>query len=107
MILSNASIVDALARNAFSIHGLEQSDNPSAPPFNTSAVDLRLDNELVIPEPGSYSLDLSQGDIRTTLANNSRINPIPDPDQPYVLQRGRFVLGQTVELVEFPLSEMS
>ena len=51
MILCNSEIIDCLARGAFKIDGLPSLD-PSKTPFNTSAVDLRLSNELVVPFDG-------------------------------------------------------
>ena len=49
MILCNSEIIDCLKRGAFKINGLPSLD-PSKPPFNTSAVDLRLSNKLVVPQ---------------------------------------------------------
>lgn len=49
MILSNAEIVRCLDEGLFSIDNLAGHD-PTQPPFNTSAVDLRLAKEIHVPE---------------------------------------------------------
>jgi dCTP deaminase len=73
-----------------------------APPFNTSAVDLRLGPEILIPKAGPAAFDLRQSGIKDFLTANSEKITITK-DQPYSLKRGDFVLGKTMELVDFPL----
>jgi deoxycytidine triphosphate deaminase len=71
MILSNVAIVEALAKGLFSIDPPPASD-PTAAPFNTSAVDLRLGAEVNIPKTGGspIQLDLRKGGIAQFLAQH-------------------------------------
>lgn len=49
MILSNVEIVRCLNDGEFSIENIEGTD-PTKSPFNTSAVDLRLGSEILVPD---------------------------------------------------------
>jgi dCTP deaminase len=105
MILSNTEIVKGLANGLFKINGLPSLD-PSSPPFNTSAVDLRLGSEIIIPTHGQTQIDLSasaRGGIAVHWANNSRRVTISE-DQPYSLRANTFVLSHTLESVDFPIN---
>jgi len=103
MILSNSEIAKCLAQKKFCIGGLDSSD-PTREPFNTSAIDLRLANEIVVPEGDTPTqLDLSQGSIAKFLSKHSK-SCIISEDQPYSLVHGRFVLARTKESVDFPIS---
>jgi dCTP deaminase len=103
VILSNVEIVEALKKGLFSIDPQPPGD-PSAPPFNTSALDLRLGNEINVPKTGGsqIQLDLRKGGIARFLADHCEVRHIDD-DQPYSLRYGRFVLASTHERVAFPL----
>lgn len=106
MILSNAEIIRGLHEGRFGISELPGSD-PSKPPFNTSAVDLRLSNELVVPKDFLGQLDLSKkiaGGIAQHWHQNSDKVRLAD-DQPYSLKPNRFVLSNTIESVDFSLKE--
>lgn len=103
MILSNSEIVNCLNQNKFSIIGLDNTD-PTQSPFNTSAVDLRLANEIVIPEGNTPTqIDLSRGNIAKFLSEHSKSHTISE-DHPYSLNNGKFILARTNEKVEFPIS---
>ncbi len=103
MILSNSEIANCLKQKKFSINGLDNTD-PTQRPFNTSAVDLRLANEIVIPDGNTPTqLDLSQGNIAEFLSKHSKSRTISE-DQPYSLVHGKFVLARTREQVDFPIS---
>ena len=104
MILSNKEILKALSDKRFSIKNLAGND-PSEKPFNTSAVDLRLGSEIIIPNstvPAAY--DLRKSNIASFLAANSR-KVIITEDQPFALRRGAFVLANTIEVVDFPIRD--
>ncbi len=104
MILSNTEIAAALTAGHFSIDPLA-AFAPGSAPFNTSAVDLRLSPQLSVPkdEDMPAAIDLAPGKvIAPFLAAHTELKTLTD-DQPYVLQRNKFVLGRTVETVAFPL----
>jgi len=103
MILSNTEIIKCLQEKHFSINGLLQSNIPHEAPFNTSAVDLRLGNEVVIPKDDHPTqIDMQKGGVAKYLSQNSEILKIRK-DQPYSLEKNKFVLAKTLETVEFPL----
>ena len=103
MVLSNVDIVKALKNGAFKIEGLEYSE-PSEKPFNTSAVDLRLGNEVTVPfSDVPVQLDLRKGNIAKLWAMHSKQITITE-DQPFVLKQNQFVLANTFEKVSFPLT---
>jgi dCTP deaminase len=103
LILSNIDIVDCLNKGLFSINPIDNND-PSKPPFNTSAIDLRLGNEILVPEgekPIQY--DLRHFGIARFIQENSR-RVIISEDNPFSLRKEQFVLGKTLERVNFPLN---
>jgi len=63
MILSNVEILRCLQEGLFAIDNLA-GDDPAQAPFNTSAIDLRLGEEIVIPQSDSpVQLDLTNAGI--------------------------------------------
>jgi dCTP deaminase len=103
MILSNVQIIEGIKEGLFQIEPLEGLD-PTRSPFNTSAVDLRLASQIVVPacdEP--VQLDLRKPGIAKFWASNSKSFKITE-EQPYALGPHKFVLAKTVERVAFPLS---
>ena len=102
MILSNIAILDAIERGALKIEHLAGRD-PSASPFNTTAVDLRLGTEILVPKSDQpLALDLRKKGISSFLHQHSTTYRISE-DQPFTLRKGTFVLGNTMEKVGFPL----
>lgn len=101
MILSNTAILENIKQGRFSIENLAGID-PEKPPFNTSAVDLRLSNQLSILKVSPASFDLTKPGLASFLAQNSESETITET-RPYALKPGRFILGQTIERVDFPL----
>jgi len=62
-----------LDQHLFSINPLENNDDPSKYPFNTSAIDLRLGNEILVPEGDKpIQLDLRSPGIAKFIQANSR-----------------------------------
>lgn len=107
MILSNVGILNAIKDKLISIGDLTGDENPSEAPFNTSAIDLRLSEEIVIPEPASIAIDLNRPkDIASLLAAHSRKIAISN-EQPFRLEPQRFILAKTRESVAFPIKEKS
>ncbi|MBA7547049.1 hypothetical protein ES705_39451 [subsurface metagenome] len=55
-------------QNLFSINPLENDNDPSKSPFNTSAIDLRLGNEVLIPKSDlPIQIDLTKSGIAKLL----------------------------------------
>jgi len=95
MVLSNSEIVNALSAGHFAINDLLALD-PSQPPFNTSAVDLRLSDELVRPQDFMGQLDLSKkmpGGIARHWQTHSTTFKLTK-DQSYSLHPNQFVFRQ-------------
>jgi len=104
MILSNVEILRGLRERLFTIDNLA-GDDPAQAPFNTSAVDLRLGEEIVIPEADSpVQLDLTKPGIAKFWQKHSS-KRIISKDQPFSLTQGQFILARTIERVDFPLHE--
>jgi dCTP deaminase len=102
MILSNVQIVQGLRSGAFTIRHLAGSD-PSEKPFNTSAVDLRLSDEIRVPRVKyPVQLDLRKPHIAQFLENSSEKFTITE-QQGFVLKPHEFVLANTIEVVDFPI----
>jgi dCTP deaminase len=101
MILSNRDIIDGINKGLFNISPLAGID-PSQAPFNTSAVDLRLDDQLQILKEAPAAIDLRTHKIAPFLTDNSVSVKITEK-QPYALERWNFVLGRTIEIVDFTL----
>jgi dCTP deaminase len=102
MILSNTDILTAIEAGDVVIDPLGGRD-PTDAPFNTSSVDLRLGPTISVPrqnDPISYRLD-SQYSSEYIERNSDEVTL--RADQPYRLRNGRFVLGQTLERVSFPI----
>ena len=105
MILSNTEIIKCIKSKKIGISPLDQFSDPQRSPFNTSAIDLRLGNEIRVPRTdGPTQLDLSKPGIADYLRTNSDKFTLSD-SQPYSLKRNIFVLGNTLEVVNFPLSK--
>lgn len=108
MILSNSEIVRGIKEGLFNIGNLPGVLDPTKSPFNTSAVDLRLNSELNIPKddvPLAINLLENRG-IANLLRSNSEKTTITK-DSPYTLRKGKFILAQTIEIVNFPINDHS
>ncbi len=105
MILSNREICAGIKAKKFNIEGLAGTD-PTQPPFNTSAVDLRLSGQISIPQSGPAAFDLRRGGIIPYLTTHSTVITATK-DQPYTLKPHDFVLGMTMETVDFTINERS
>lgn len=111
MILSNVNIHDAIDRGWLRItpepDPRKQVEGGAKCPYQTSAVDLRLGNEIAYFKSGiAVNLDLRKGDFNSVFAPNSETRTITD-EQPFVLRPNKLVLGKTLERVELPLLEDS
>src|SRR5438093_10610884 len=102
MILSNVEIAKALRAKHIIIDQIAGND-PSAAPFNTSAVDLRLGNQLLIPpDTGPVAYDLRKPGLADLLTNICKREEL-SADRPYTLKPHKFILVKTLEYVSFPL----
>ncbi len=103
MILSNVEIIRCLESGAFSIEPLAGRD-PTQSPFNTSAVDLRLGDEILVPdESAPVQLDLRKPGIAQFWAKHSVSHKITEA-RPFSLEPNKLVLAKTLERVGFPLN---
>lgn len=105
MILSNLEIQKALDEGRLVI---EPQPLPRTPehgkycPYDTTAVDLRLHNEISISEGGTFAYDLMEpGAISELIRQHSRKLTLTR-DQPYRLETGNFILARTLEKIELP-----
>lgn len=107
MILSNMEIINCINSGLFTIGNIAGLD-PTKPPFNTSAVDLRLGDEVFEPNqvPSPSQLDLTNPGIAGHLTNNGTSYKISQ-SQPYSLPPNKLVLSKTLETVDFPLLNAS
>lgn len=105
MALSNLAIVEALKAGRLHIRP-EPSPPPgsSKTPYDTTSVDLRLGNEIVvIKRTQPISVDLRERKFAELISDkNSESLTITDA-QPFVLRPNQFVLAKTKEEVELPL----
>lgn len=104
MRLSNVEILKALEAGSIRIDGFTGKEDPTQPPFDTSAVDLRLAPSLSYPDKNVATIDLRNGKIAPFLAKNSQ-KFVATAEQPYVLHPHQFILGQTRERIAFPLGK--
>lgn len=106
MILSNTSIQAALARGWLIVDPRPEPLHPQPHrdcPYQTSAVDLRLGDEIAYFKEGlPINIDLRRGGFAALFGPNSERRQIT-PEQPYVLQPGKLVLGKTLERIELPI----
>lgn len=106
MILSNRAIQLALDEKRLIIDPEPKPRRPSTEnpdcPYGTTSVDLRLAPKISIPKKGAYAFDLKTGKLAEFLAQNCDHIDL-NVSGPYTLDRGAFILGQTMEYVELPL----
>src|SRR3954462_3555782 len=109
MILSNIELQHALDTGRLVIRPepgprmLDPTDPRGYCPYDTHSVDLSLGDEIVIPEPGTYTFDLSQPEpLGPFLARNSRRVNI-HPETAFPLKPNQFILGRTREWVSLPI----
>jgi dCTP deaminase len=107
MILSNTEILNGISKGLFDIHPLAGNDL-TLPPFNTSAVDLRLASEILVPtnEGTPIQIDSRQPGIAPFLAKHSKSFTATE-EQPFILRKNQLILAKTVEQVNFPISTVT
>ena len=74
-------------------------------PYDTHSVDLRLGSEITEPKAGPFAYDFGHsGSIAALIGQNSKRERLDD-HRPYYLEKGRFILAQTVEKVAFRIDK--
>jgi dCTP deaminase len=74
-------------------------------PYDTHSVDLRLGYEITEPKAGPFAYDFGHaGNIANIIGQNSKRERL-DARRPYYLEKGRFILAQTLESIAFPLDK--
>ena len=107
MILSNIEIHQALDDQRLAIDPEPTPRNPSPDnvdcPYQTSAVDLRLADEISYFREGlPLDINLRQGGFARLFGPNSDTQTITE-EQPFVLRPNRLVLGRTLERISLPI----
>jgi len=102
MILSNQEILNAILNGDLKVGDFTGNENPGEAPFNTSAVDLHLANEISKLKAGPAAIDLTQPGLPNFLKNNSEPISI-GYNQPFRLDPGDFLIAKTTEDVAFPV----
>jgi len=105
VILSNIEIQRALDDGRLVIEPEPMPRRPAAGeycPYDTHAVDLRLYQEITVPQPGPHHFDvMERGALSEAIAGRSQRHVLTE-DQPYALEPHQFILGRTLERVELP-----
>lgn len=110
MILSNVEIHRALDEGRLI---LTPEPTPRLPgqgrgpcPYQTTAVDLRLGNEIMVPVPDRpFDIDLGAGRFADLASKGNYETRVILEDQPFALRPGQFALAKTLERVELPIRE--
>jgi dCTP deaminase len=98
MILSNVAIVDAIQSKRIKIEPLEGLD-PALAPFNTTSIDLRLAPTISEPRENKQVL------VRPSVGGIARLLSEITKTRPFLLKPNLFILAQTKEKVDFPISD--
>jgi dCTP deaminase len=107
VVLSNVYVQKALKEKRLII---TPQPSPSLPiettkcPYDTTAVDLRLGDEVVelVPRDPHRTIDMSGGGFKNIADLQSVAHPIT-AERPYILKPGKFLLAKTHEEVTLPL----
>lgn len=107
MVLSNIAIREAIEKRFIIIEPKPDLENA-----DTTAVDLRLGNLLSIPKKDLKHIQLSpynpydktKGSIASTLSVLCEPKELK-PGEPFILEPGIFILGQTLEYIYLPILE--
>jgi dCTP deaminase len=101
MILSNRDIVEAIAAGDIVIDPPPHLDT-RLPPFNTTAVDLRLAPKITVPRSLPVAQRIDRSYDPDFITRNSEEH-IATPARPFVLEPNQFVLAHTIEEIGLPI----
>jgi len=74
-------------------------------PYDTHSVNLKLHSEILVPETGKFSIDLTNpGSLAEQIQKNSTPFTLTKK-QPYTMERGEFILARTIEKIDLPVQE--
>ena len=108
MILSNIKIQKALDDGRLVIDPEPLPRRPQAGeycPYDTHAVDLRLFQEIAVPQAAPHHYDVTKrGTLPEMIAGHSRRYVLVE-DNPYPLKPHQFILGRTLERIELPVDK--
>lgn len=77
--------------------------DPTTDPYNTTAIDLRLHHEILIPKKLPFAIDLrSGGSIAELFHEGNYEKRVIHEGESWTLDPQRFILGRTLESVELP-----
>jgi dCTP deaminase len=101
VILSNREVLAAVADGGIVIDP-PLHDDLKKPPFNSTAIDLRLGPKITVPRTAPVALRLDRTyDARYVALNSDEY--VINEAQPYCLDRDRFVLARTEESISLPV----
>lgn len=104
-VLSNRALVQALDDRRLIIEPRPKPEpGQEGTPYDTISVDLRLSSEIRVPKKNlNIEFDLRGSGLSGTL--DAVYEQVIIPDTGWTLQPNQYILGNTIELVELPLSE--
>ncbi len=102
MILSDREIQAAIAR-----HALKLNPEPTHQAWSSTAVDLRLDKQLVLwKRLGEHGVEAivcpARSDYNFDAVRKQYSEQVDIPDDGYVFKSGAFLLGWTIEKIQLP-----
>jgi len=105
MILSNIEIQRALDEGRLVIEPVPLPRRPEEGkycPYDTHAVDVRLHEEITVPQGGPHHYDVTEPEtLSQVIAQHSQKYTLTD-EAPYSLKPHQFILGRTLERIELP-----
>src|SRR5579872_236127 len=107
MILSNVELYKALDAGRLVISSEPQPRFLPAGtghcPYDTHSVDLRLGDEISVPQPGTYAYDHTQPARLSEHLTKTAVKYKISAATPFKLEPNQFVLGVTHERIELPI----
>ena len=105
VILSNIEIQRALDEGRLVISPEPLPRRPEAGkycPYDTHAVDVRLHEEITVPQSGPYHYDVTEPEtLSQVIAQHSQKHTLTD-EAPYSLEPHQLILGRTLERIDLP-----
>lgn len=102
MILGNTEILEAIKAGRLKIGDLTGNEDPGQQPFNTTSIDLHLNDQISVLQVAPAAFDLRKPGISKFLSDNSKSHKTT-LEQPFTLRPGDFVLASTQEKIILPI----